>query len=94
MSTPRIQKIILRLWISAASLVSFVVGWAILAQTPRPDHSINTFSQPASSNPAQLWAPVPTLDVTTPQLGFAPTTNPSMLPSAPQSGLVFPTGGS
>jgi hypothetical protein len=94
MSAPRIQKIMLRLWISVASLVSFVVGWAILAQTPRPAQNVSTFSQAASSSPAQLMAPVPPLDPATLQLGFAPSTNPFMLPPTPRRGLVFSTGGS
>ena len=84
----------LRLWISAASLVSFVLGWAILAQTPRPAQNVSTSSQPSSSSPAQLLAPVPTLDPATLQLGLAPSANPFLLAPAQPRGLMFSTGGS
>jgi hypothetical protein len=98
MITPSIQKTMLRLWIAAASLLSFVVGWAVLAQSPRPAHSTSPSTQQFSSSPALGLTPVPTLDPATLQLGLpvAPSASNSQftLPSFPSRGLVFSTGGS
>ena len=39
MNSTIIQKTVLRLWIVTASIVSFVAGWAMLAQTPHPSQT-------------------------------------------------------
>lgn len=98
MITPSIQKTVLRIWIAAASTLSFVIGWAVLAQSPKPAHSAPTSAQTLSNSPAVLLTPVPTLDPATLQLGLpaSPSTSNSQffMPSFPSRGLVFSTGGS
>ncbi len=50
----KILKLSLRLWISIASLFSFMVGWIMLAHSPKP-------SQPSAS-PQSVVTPLPTLE--------------------------------
>lgn len=93
MDTPRIQRTILRLWISVASLGSFVFGWAVLAQSPRPSQN----AAPANAAPvgqALALPPVPTLDPALLQGAPSASVSPLLVPSVPQRGPVFSTGGS
>lgn len=93
MNTPRFQRTILRLWISAASLGSFVFGWAILAQSPRPAQNASPASAAPSSQTLVL-PPVPTLDPALLQGAPSAPVSPLIMPSFPQRGLMFSTGGS
>jgi hypothetical protein len=93
MNTPKFQRTILRLWIAAASLGSFVFGWAILAQSPRPPQNASPASAP-SSNQAVVLPPVPTLDPGLLQGPPNASVGPMLIPSLPQRGLMFSTGGS
>lgn len=49
-------KLGLRLWITVTSLLTFFVGWVMLAHAPKP-----TSSSSAVVNPANSVAPMPTL---------------------------------
>ncbi len=95
MSATAFQKTVLRLWISAASLISFVLGWAVLAQTPPPSRThrrglVGVQQQPGAIVRARADA----------RSGHfaawqrAIRSGPSFVPSMPQRGLVFSTGGS
>lgn len=93
MNTPKLQRTILRVWISAASLASFVFGWAILAQSPRPSQNASPASA-ASNSQALNLPPVPTLDPALLQGAPSAAASPLIIPSLPQRGLMFSTGGS
>ncbi len=60
----KILKLGLRLWITVTSLMSFLVGWVMLAHAPKP----NT-SNSAAANPASSVAPMPTLAPLPPLMG-------------------------
>jgi hypothetical protein len=53
----KIMKMALRFWIALTSVVSFLVGWAMLAHAPKP---VQARSLPASAS-AVLLVPLPTL---------------------------------
>jgi hypothetical protein len=93
MNTPKFQRTVVRLWISTASLASFLFGWAILAQSPRPSQNASPASA-APSSPALVLPPVPTLDPALLQGAPTSSVSPLMSPFLPQRGLVFSTGGS
>ncbi len=93
MNTPKFQRTILRLWISAASLGSFVFGWAILAQSPRPSQTASAAGA-ASNSQVLALPPVPTLDPALLQGVPRASMSPLVIPSLPQRGLMFSTGGS
>jgi hypothetical protein len=38
----KLWKFLIRIWFTAASLVSFFVGWAVLAHAPKPNQSTVT----------------------------------------------------
>jgi hypothetical protein len=49
----KILKFGLRLWITIASLFSFITGWILLGHSPKPS--------PSSSSPQSVATPLPTL---------------------------------
>ena len=53
----KIWKNLIRVWLTIISLISFLVGWVVLAHAPKP----NQFN-PASVPPAPKLDPVPSLD--------------------------------
>ncbi len=53
----KIWKNLIRVWLTLISLISFLVGWVVLAHAPKP----NQFN-PASVPPAPKLDPVPSLD--------------------------------
>jgi hypothetical protein len=62
----KIWKSIIRIWFTLASVVSFLLGWAILAHAPKP----NQFN-PASVQALPQLDPVPSLnDMLLPQQSF------------------------
>ncbi len=50
----RFLKLGLRLWITIASIFSFIVGWILLGHSPKP-------VQAASSSQGSTFDPIPTL---------------------------------
>jgi hypothetical protein len=52
----KIWKSLIRVWLTLISLISFLVGWVVLAHAPKP----NQFN-PASVPAAPKLAPVPSL---------------------------------
>lgn len=50
-------KILIRIWLTLASLISFLVGWVVLAHAPKPNQ-FNASSVPA----APKLDPVPSLN--------------------------------
>jgi hypothetical protein len=96
----KLLKVGLRLWIGAASVVSFLAGWIILAHSPKP-----VVASSSARSGAAVAAPLPTL-VPLPPLDFAAGTalqnpqfqNPQLnIPQQSQSIFlqpVFRTGGS
>ena len=84
-------KLALRIWFTITSVLSFLVGWALLSHAPKPVSIYSLFSSPASSsassnadttalNPLPTLAPIPSLDslITNPDTA---TTNLQPLPS-------------
>ncbi len=53
----KLWKNLIRIWLTLASLVSFLVGWVVLAHAPKP----NQFN-PSSVPAAPQLDPVPSLD--------------------------------
>ncbi len=53
----KIWKSLIRVWLTLISLISFLVGWVVLAHAPKP----NQF-KPSSIPPAPKLDPVPSLD--------------------------------
>ncbi len=53
----KLWKILIRVWLTLASVVSFVVGWVALAHAPKP----NQFN-PSNVPAAPKLDPVPSLD--------------------------------
>jgi hypothetical protein len=85
-------KLALRIWFTITSVLSFLIGWALLSHAPKPASIFSLFSSPASSsysssnadttslNPLPTLAPIPSLDnlITNPDTA---TTNLQPLPS-------------
>ena len=82
-------KLVLRIWITVGSVLSFLLGWALLSHAPKPASIFSLFSSPANSSSAadsstlnQLptLAPIPSLNslINNPS---AATTNLQPLPS-------------
>ena len=85
-------KLALRIWFTITSVLSFLVGWALLSHSPKPVSIFSLFSAPATSasassnadpvslNPLPTLAPIPSLDslITNPDTA---TTNLQPLPS-------------
>jgi hypothetical protein len=81
----------IRLWITVTSLLSFLVGWAMLAHAPKPAQ--------ASSSPEGSVAPLPTLAPLPPLSDDGNSfQNPSVLMTQPRGFFrqspFFTTGGS
>ncbi len=63
-------KLALRIWITIASALSFLVGWSLLSHAPKPASIFssqpaatnNSSSDPAAVDPLPTLAPVPSLD--------------------------------
>lgn len=75
----KIWKNIIRVWFTFASLASFMVGWVILAHSPKP----NQFN-PANVQPMPVLAPVPSLNdimFAEQSRSFLQDNNPAMLRS-------------
>lgn len=53
----KVWKILIRIWLTLASLISFLIGWVVLAHAPKP----NQFN-PANVPAAPKLNPVPSLD--------------------------------
>ncbi len=53
----KLWKILIRIWLTLASVVSFVVGWVVLAHAPKP----NQF-KPSNVPAMPKLDPVPSLD--------------------------------
>ncbi len=53
----KLWKSLIRIWLTLASLISFLVGWAVLAHAPKP----NQFN-PSNVPAAPKLNPVPSLD--------------------------------
>ncbi len=53
----KLWKVLIRIWLTLVSLISFVIGWAVIAHAPKP----NQFN-PASVPAAPKLNPVPSLD--------------------------------
>ncbi len=70
----RLMKFVLRFWIALTSVFSFLVGWALLAHSPKPVQA-KTLTAPSS---AIVVTPLPTL-APLPSLEFSGTTGSSIL---------------
>ncbi len=60
----KIMKLALRFWIALTSVISFLVGWAMLAHAPKPVQAKTL--QPETSlqvTPLPTLAPLPSLDL-------------------------------
>ncbi len=55
-------KLGLRLWITIASIFSFIVGWIMLGHSPKPVQAASSSSQGSASNPIPTLAPLPPLN--------------------------------
>lgn len=59
----KIMKLALRFWIALTSVVSFLIGWAMLAHSPKP---VQAKTVPAASSiaatPLPTLAPLPSFD--------------------------------
>jgi hypothetical protein len=62
-------KLALRIWITITSVLSFLVGWALLSHAPKPASIFSSQNSPSSSasdpitvDPLPTLAPVPSLD--------------------------------
>jgi hypothetical protein len=75
----KIWKNIIRVWFTFTSLASFMVGWVILAHSPKP----NQFNA-ANVQPMPVLAPVPSLNdimFAEQSRSFLQDNNPAMLRS-------------
>lgn len=94
----RLTKIALRVWIGMTSMFSFVAGWIMLAQSPKPVQP-RSISAPSSAMVAPLptLAPLPPLDlagggaISGSQRQLSIQQRPSIVV---QSAPIFTTGGS
>ena len=61
-------KLALRIWITIAGVLSFLLGWALLAHAPKPasifssQTTSSSASDPAAVDPLPTLAPIPSLD--------------------------------
>ncbi len=58
----KILKLGLRLWITLASMSSFVVGWVMLAHAPKPNQNNSISDSGRSAAAIPTLAPLPPLD--------------------------------
>ncbi len=59
----KIMKLALRFWIALTSVFSFLVGWAMLAHSPKPVQAKTLTVQPSLSvTPLPTLAPLPSFD--------------------------------
>jgi hypothetical protein len=91
----KILKLGLRFWITLTSMFSFLVGWALLANAPKPNQLGSLLSRTNSG------APLPTLEPLRPLSEFQPGDNNSFqnqpafgFQPRSQSRRFFTTGGS
>lgn len=96
----RIMKVALRFWIALTSVFSFLVGWAMLAHSPKPVQakSLVTSASSAVITPLPTLAPLPSLEFSgnsssngsqVPQVNIQQPPSP-MFSQAP----IFSSGGS
>ncbi len=100
----RIMKLALRFWIALTSIVSFLIGWAMLAHSPKPVQAKVLAPVPSSAaTPFPTLAPLPSFDLSGGSQGgiiqLPPVTiqqPPVQQPPAPvfSQAPVFSTGGS
>ena len=76
-------KGLIRIWFTLASLASFLVGWVVLAHSPKP----NPFN-PSNNPTAPKLAPVPSFD----QVMLSDQPQSFVRPS--QRALILQSGGS
>ena len=86
-------KLALRIWITIGSVLSFLLGWALLSHAPKPVSIFSLFSSPASPsssssaadttslNQLPTLAPIPSLDSLITNPDTATNTNLQPLPS-------------
>ena len=86
-------KLALRIWFTITSVLSFLVGWALLSHAPKPVSIFSLFSSPAPSsssssnadttslNPLPTLVPIPSLDSLITNPDVATNTNLQPLPS-------------
>jgi hypothetical protein len=61
-------KLALRIWITVTSVLSFLVGWALLSHAPKPasifssQTTTTSASDPLTVDPLPTLAPIPSLD--------------------------------
>jgi hypothetical protein len=58
----KLFKLGLRLWIMLTSVLSFLMGWILLAHAPKPVQPSFSTSSPASVDSIPTLAPLPSLD--------------------------------
>ncbi len=97
----RLMKFALRFWIALTSVFSFLVGWAMLAHSPKPVQA-KTLTAPASRivvTPLPTLAPLPSFELSgnsaggsfqMPQVNIQQAPPPPLFSQAP----VFSSGGS
>lgn len=96
----RPMRVALRFWLAVSSVLSFLVGWMMLAHAPKPVQS----GSPSASAPSAALVPLPTLEPLAPlglsePLGGAEMASPQfqlLQPSPRVSAQIpfFSTGGS
>ena len=61
-------KLALRIWFTITSVLSFLIGWALLSHAPKPASIFSTqptsssISEPMTVDPLPTLAPIPSLD--------------------------------
>ncbi len=59
----KIMKIALRFWIALTSILSFLVGWAMLAHAPKPVQARTLSPEPSAiATPLPTLAPMPSFE--------------------------------
>ncbi len=97
----RLTRIALRVWIALTSVFSFLIGWAMLAHSPKPvQAAAGTTSAPSQAvvvAPLPTLAPLAPLDLTGSFSGAA-LPAPQIVVQAPprtfSQAPIFTTGGS
>lgn len=95
----RLMKVALRFWIALTSVISFLVGWAMLAHAPKPVQAktLIASSSAVDVTPLPTLAPLPALDFSTNggnQVFQMPPVNVQAPPPAFVQAPLFSTGGS
>ncbi len=61
-------KLALRIWFTITSVLSFLIGWALLSHAPKPasifssQTNLSSVSVPSAVDPLPTLAPIPSLD--------------------------------